>query len=66
VKARTLDFQGMEIVYELLANTIDEVGKDKEALFLSKLCLMLAHEIPDISKIEAAVAVARQIEQGTM
>lgn len=66
MKTRTLDFQGMEIVYELLANTIDEVGEDREALFLSKLCLMLAHEIPDISKIEAAVAVARQIEAGTM
>ncbi len=66
MKAKTLDFQGMETVYELLANTIDEVGRDKEALFLSKLCLMLAHEIPDISKIEAAVAVARQIKQGTM
>jgi len=62
VTGKTLDFQGLEIVYELLANTIDEVGKDKEVLFLSKLCLILAHEIPDISKIEDAVTVARKIE----
>lgn len=60
----TLDFHGLERVYELLANTIDEVGKDKEVLFLSKLCLILANQIPDISKIEDAVAVARKIEQG--
>lgn len=60
----TLDFHGLERVYELLANTIDEVGKDKEVLFLSKLCLILANQIPDISKIEDAVAVARRIEQG--
>jgi hypothetical protein len=59
-----LDFHGLERVYELLANTIDEVGKDKEVLFLSKLCLILANQIPDISKIEDAVAVARRIEQG--
>ena len=61
---KTLDFQDLERVYELLANTIDEVGKDKEVLFLSKLCLILANQIPDISKIEDAVAVARRIEQG--
>jgi len=64
VTAKTLDFHGLERVYELLANTIDEVGKDKEVLFLSKLCLILANQIPDISKIEDAVAVARKIEQG--
>jgi hypothetical protein len=64
VTGKTLDFQGLEKVYELLANTIDEVGKDKEVLFLSKLCLILANQIPDISKIEDAVAVAQKIEQG--
>jgi len=64
VTGNTLDFHGLERVYELLANTIDEVGKDKEVLFLSKLCLILANQIPDISKIEDAVAVARRIEQG--
>jgi len=64
VTGNTLDFHGLERVYELLANTIDEVGKDKEVLFLSKLCLILANQIPDISKIEDAVAVARKIEQG--
>ena len=65
MSGKTLDFQGLERVYDLLAISIDEVGKDKEALFLSKLCLLLAHEIPDISKIEEAVAVARQIKQDT-
>lgn len=58
MKGTTLDFPGLERVYDLLANTIDDVGQDNEALFLSKLCLLLAHEIPDISKIEAAIAVA--------
>lgn len=64
MKDTTLDFPDLERVYELLAQTIDEVGRDKEALFLSKLCLILAREIPELSKIEAAVAVARKIEQG--
>lgn len=64
MKETTLDFPDLERVYELLAQTIDEVGRDKEALFLSKLCLILAREIPDLSKIEAAVAVAKKVEQG--
>jgi hypothetical protein len=58
----TLDFQDLERVYELLAKSIDEVGQEKETLFLSKLCLLLAHKVADISLVEEAVKVARRME----
>jgi len=54
-----LAFQDMEKVYDLLAESIDEVGPEKESLFLSKLCLTLAHRIGDIAVVESAIAVAR-------
>lgn len=54
-----LAFQDLEKVYELVAKAIDEVGPEREALFLSKLCLTLAHNIADFSCIEKAVNIAR-------
>lgn len=55
-----LPFHDLEKVYELMAAAIDEVGAEDEALFLSKLCLTLAHNIRDITTIEAAVDTAKQ------
>ena len=37
----------VEHVYEALAETLDMVGANKSELFLSKLALLLAHEIGD-------------------
>lgn len=55
----TLDFNDLEKVYDLLAEGIDEVGRDKEVLFLCKLCLALAHHAADLSTVENAIAVAK-------
>ena len=54
-----LAFEDFEKVYDLVALAIDDAGAEQEALFLSKLCLTLAHNIKDISIIEEAIAIAR-------
>ncbi len=54
-----LAFHDLEKVYDLVAVSIDEVGPEKQSLFLSKLCLTLAHNISELSVIEDAIAVAR-------
>ena len=54
-----LAFQDLEKVYDLVAAAIDEVGPDREALFLSKLCLTLAHNIKDVLIVEEAIEIAR-------
>jgi hypothetical protein len=53
-----LAFQDLEKVYELVAKAIDEVGPEREAVFLSKLCLTLAHNVTDVSFIEKAINIA--------
>ncbi|HWM29864.1 MAG TPA: DUF2783 domain-containing protein [Woeseiaceae bacterium] len=54
-----LSFEHLEEVYEWLAAAIDAAGPEKEALFLAKLCLTLAHEIGDLTVVERAVEAAR-------
>jgi len=56
---QTLDFAELEQVYDLLANAIDEVGETGEALFLSKLCMTLAHSISDLDVVIEAIRIAR-------
>jgi hypothetical protein len=56
---KVLAFQDLEKVYDLLAEAIDAAGPDREALFLSKLCITLAHNIEDVSIIEEAIEIAR-------
>lgn len=58
--ADTLAFEDLEKVSDLIAQAIDEVGPDGEALFLSKLSLTLAYNIPQFSIIENAIQIARQ------
>lgn len=57
---QTLDFAELEKVYDLIALGIDEAGEGNEALFLAKLCMALAHAIPDIVLVEEAVRIARE------
>ncbi len=57
--ADTLAFQDLEKVYDLIAYAIDAAGSQNEALFLSKLCLVLAHNISDVSIVEEAITMAR-------
>ena len=54
----TLAFADLEKVYDLVANAIDAAGPENESLFLSKLCISLAHNIPDIAVIESAIEIA--------
>lgn len=56
--ATTLTFTDLEKVYDLVANAIDAAGPENETLFLSKLCITLAHNIPDITVIESAIETA--------
>ncbi len=54
-----LSFEDIEKVYDLLATAIDAAGPEKEALFLAKLCLILAHESRDLATVEAAIESAK-------
>jgi hypothetical protein len=53
-----LPFDDLEHVYEHLAQAIDRAGPANEALFLTKLALVLAHELGDRSVVERAIATA--------
>ena len=54
----TMPFAEMETAYELLATAIDRAGADGEALFLTRLALLLAHDIGELSRFQNAVAAA--------
>ena len=45
----------IEIVYEAIANKIDNLGEEKSNLFLAKLSLLLANKIEDTSFVLKAI-----------
>ena len=45
----------IEIVYEAIANKIDNLGEEKANLFLAKLSLLLANKIEDTSFVLKAI-----------
>jgi hypothetical protein len=47
-----------ETAYETLAAAIDEAGPEREALFLTRLALVLGHELGDIAGFRNAVQTA--------
>ena len=53
-----MPFDDLESAYEALATAIDTAGEQKEALFLTRLALVLAHEIGDIATFKTAVLTA--------
>lgn len=55
----TLPFEDLEQAYDLVAQAIDAAGPEKEALFLTKLCLVLVHRVGDIAALEQAIAAAK-------
>ena len=55
---QTREFAELEQVYDLFAEAIDEAGPEQEALFLAKLALLLARQVPDVDCVREAVAVA--------
>ncbi|HEX2139400.1 MAG TPA: hypothetical protein VHG33_06785 [Woeseiaceae bacterium] len=51
-------FEGLERAYDLIADAIDAAGSEQEALFLTKLSLVLAHKLDDLVALEEAIAIA--------
>ena len=47
-----------EAAYEMLARALDRVGPKQERLFLARLTLALAHQLPDLHALEQALAIA--------
>ena len=54
----SLPFDDLETAYEALATAIDTAGEQREALFLTRLALLLAHELGDIAAFKRAVQTA--------
>jgi hypothetical protein len=53
-----MPFEDFETAYETLATAIDRAGPQHEALFLTRLALVLGHELGDISAFRKAVETA--------
>ena len=47
-----------ETAYETLASAIDSAGAEREALFLTRLALVLANELGDIAVFRKAIDTA--------
>jgi len=52
--------QELERIYDLMAEAVDTVGRDKEALFLAKLSLALANRLGDEEQVRECIAAAGQ------
>ena len=57
---QTFDTAGLEEVYRLLAEAIDRAGTDQEALFLTKLVMILANELGDLELVRGAMENASE------
>ena len=57
---RDMSAEDMEKTYDRVAQAIDRVGETQEVLFLSKLCLTLAHKLGEREQVEDAIAIALQ------
>ena len=54
----TMPAGDFETAYETLATAIDTAGPEREALFLTRLALVLGHELGDIDAFRKAVKAA--------
>lgn len=54
----TMPPEDFEAAYEALALAIDAAGEQREALFLSRLALILANELGDIAAFRKAIGTA--------
>ena len=54
----TMPSADFEAAYETLATAIDSAGADREALFLTRLALVLGHELGDIAMFQKSVKAA--------
>lgn len=55
----TLPFTDLEQVYERLAETVDALPEAQERTFLAQLALALAHRVPELDQVMAAIEEAR-------
>ena len=55
IGAAVEDFEG---AYEALAMAIDAAGPEREALFLTRLALVLGHELGDVTAFRKAIKTA--------
>jgi hypothetical protein len=53
-----MPFEDLEAAYETLATAIDSAGPEREALFLTRLALVLGHELGDVAAFRTAVQAA--------
>jgi hypothetical protein len=53
-----MPFEDLETAYETLAMAIDSAGEAQEALFLTRLALLLGHELGDIALFRSAIQAA--------
>ena len=53
-----MPFEDFEAAYETLAMAIDSAGPDREALFLTRLALLLGHELGDVTAFRKAIQAA--------
>jgi hypothetical protein len=53
-----MPFEDLETAYETLATAIDSAGEQREALFLTRLALLLGHELGDIALFQNAIRTA--------
>ncbi|MDZ7853889.1 MAG: hypothetical protein U5L98_14905 [Halomonas sp.] len=60
----TLPFDDLERVYERLAETLDALPEEQESHFLAQLALALAHRVPEVDRVMAAIDEAREGTSG--
>jgi hypothetical protein len=53
-----MPFDEFEAAYEMLATAIDSAGEEREALFLTRLALVLGHELGDVVLFRKAITTA--------
>lgn len=62
----SLSTEANERLYDALAQAIDRVGPENEALFLTKLALLLANQLADENALGIAIRAAHsQIDPAT-
>jgi len=54
----TMPSADFETAYETLATAIDQAGPEHEALFLTRLALVLGHELGDVGVFRNAINTA--------
>ena len=59
VKNDPMAFEALEKLYDVMAETLDEVGVEQHSLFLSKLSMALAHKVGDLKVVEEAIKMAK-------